>query len=142
MVGWVRKEETELGLAWLRWWRHYSDGVGSPELNGGDGKSKGIERRRTATTPGLYRAAKAQGGDTQCPAHASAKPKAATGATGRQSKLAVGELASAVTVHRIYRIATRLISIYSKFYMVTQKSPKIKVVQKQKFYNFAFITTP
>ena len=86
LVGWVCKEETELGLPWLRWWRHYSDGAGSPELSGGDGKSRGIERRRTATVPGLYRAAKAQGGDTQWPARASAKPRATTGATGSQEK--------------------------------------------------------
>ena len=45
--------------------------------------------------------------------HASAEPKAATGATGRQSKLTVDELSSAVTVHRIYRIATRLISQFT-----------------------------
>ena len=29
---------------------------------------------------------------------------------------------------------------YSQIFITTQKSPKIKVVQNQKFYNFAFIT--
>ena len=70
--------------------KHYGDGVGSSELSGGDRKSRGIERRRTATTPGLYRAAKAQGGDTQCPACASVKLRVATGATGSQEKDAGG----------------------------------------------------
>ena len=33
--------------------KHYGDSAGSPELSGGDEKSRGIERRRTATAPGL-----------------------------------------------------------------------------------------
>ena len=33
-------------------------------------------------------------------------------------------------------------SNYSQICVTTQKSPKIKVVQNQKFYNFAFITNP
>ena len=40
LAGWMRKEETELGLAWLRWWRHYGDYTGSPELSGGDRKTE------------------------------------------------------------------------------------------------------
>ena len=31
---------------------------------------------------------------------------------------------------------------YSQNYVITQKSPKTKVVQNSKFYNFAFITIP
>ena len=31
---------------------------------------------------------------------------------------------------------------YSQFCVTTQKSPKIKVAQNSKFYNFAFITNP
>ena len=33
--------------------KHYDDGMELPELSGGDKKSSGIERRRTAMAPGL-----------------------------------------------------------------------------------------
>ena len=48
------------------------------------------ERERTAMTPELYRAAEMQGGDTQCPARASAKPRVATGMTRSPEKDAGG----------------------------------------------------
>ena len=48
--------------------------------------------------------------DAQQLLQASTEPKAATTTTGRRSKITDGEVASAVTVHRNYRIATRQIS--------------------------------
>ena len=42
--------------------------------------------------------------------HTSAKPNVATSAPGSQRKLAVGEVSPEDTVHRNYRIATRLFS--------------------------------
>ena len=75
--------------------------------------------------------------------HASAKPRAATVASGSRRKTVDGELASAVTVHQNYQTAIRFKNPnYSQIYVTTQKSPKIKVIQNQKFYNFDFITTP
>ena len=56
-------------------------------------------------------------------------------------KKVAGHVATVVnTVHSIYKFAIHQNSqITLKF---SQKSPKIKVVQNQKFYNFAFITNP
>ena len=68
------------------------------------------EKERRRRRPSLYSAAKKQGDDTQQPAHASMKPEKATGATRTLRKLTDGEVSPAVTVHHIYRIATRLIS--------------------------------
>ena len=74
---------------------------------------------------------------------ASAKPRAATVASGSRRKIVDGELASAVTVHQNYQTAIRFKNPnYSQIYVTTQKSPKIKVVPNLKFYNFAFITIP
>ena len=58
----------------------------------------------------LYSVAKKHREATQQPSHASAKPEVATGATGSQWKLTVGEVSPAGTVPTNYRIATRLIS--------------------------------
>ena len=75
--------------------------------------------------------------------HASAKPRAASVASGSRRKIVDGELASAVTVHQNYQTAIRFKNPnYSQIYVTTQKSPKIKVVPNLKFYNFAFITIP
>ena len=52
----------------------------------------------------LYRAAKAQGGDTQWLAHASTKPRAATGATGSQEK----DVGGAVRRRALFTIITEL----------------------------------
>ena len=74
---------------------------------------------------------------------ASAKPRAATVASGSRRKIADGELASVVTVHQNYQTAIRFKNPnYSQIYVTTQKYPKIKVAQNLKFYNYAFITTP
>jgi len=53
-----------------------------------------------------------------------------------------GNVARAVnTVHTNYRNAIRpKFTNYSQIFITTQKSPKTKVVQNQKFYNFAFET--
>ena len=66
---------------------------------------------------------------------------APTGMHRSQWKLAVGESWPAFhcssylpNCHLFY------FSIYSQIYMVTQKSPKIKVASNPKFYNFALIT--
>ena len=73
-----------------RRWRHYGDNTGSPELSGGDGKSREEEMRRTATAQAL----KVRPGSKQKPrrdlAHASAEPNAATSAPGSQKKVADG----------------------------------------------------
>ena len=52
----------------------------------------------------------AHGDDAQQLLPTSAKPKMAKGATRTLRKLTDGEVSPAVTVHHIYRIATRLIS--------------------------------
>ena len=47
------------------------------------------------------------------------------------------------TVQLIYQIAICFKNLnYSQIYVTTQKSPKIKVVQNSKLYNFAFIPIP
>ena len=53
LVGWVRKEETELGQALSRRWRHYGDGKSSTELDGGNGKSRGREKAKTTAMQAL-----------------------------------------------------------------------------------------
>ena len=74
---------------------------------------------------------------------ASAKPRAATVASGSRRKIVDGELASAGTVHKNYQTAIQFKNPnYSQIYVTTQKSLKIKVVPNLKFYNFAFITIP
>ena len=70
------------------------------------GEKKRKERRRCE----LNRAARKQGEAMQQPSHASAKPEVATGATGSRRKVADGEVSPEDTVHRNYRIATRLFS--------------------------------
>jgi len=103
----VRKELAELGHASLRRRRRWFDGEGSTENGGGggrkqrrgknddDGASVQITRLRSSRKLrcGLHRA--------------SATPKTATTAPGSKPKIAGDELASAVTVHRNYRIAIR-----------------------------------
>ena len=97
------------------------------EKNDDDGASVQITRLRSSRKLrcGLHRA--------------SAMPKTATTAPGSKPKIAGDELASAVTVHRNYRIAIRR---NSQIFITTQKSLKTKVVQNQKFYHFAFETIP
>ena len=68
------------------------------------------EKERRRRRPSLYNAVKAHGDDAQQLLHASVKPKIATGETRTLRKLTDGEVSPAVTVHHIYRIATRLIS--------------------------------
>ena len=47
------------------------------------------------------------------------------------------------TVQLIYQIAICFKNLnYSQIYVTTHKSPKIKVVQNSKLYNFAFIPIP
>ena len=94
--------------------------------------------RATTMASWLYNAAKEHGDDTQQLSHASAKLKVTTGAPGSRWKLADGEVSPAGTVPTNYRIVIRLISQITP--MVTQKSPKIKIVLNSKFYNFALIT--
>ena len=53
---------------------------------------------------------KAHGDDAQQLLHASATPKRVTSTTRTPRKLTDGEVSPVVTVHHIYRIATRLIS--------------------------------
>ena len=73
--------------------------------------------------------------------HASAKPRAATVASGSRRKSV--ELASVVLFIKITKTAIRFKNPnYSQIYVTTQKSSKIKVAPNLKFYNFAFITTP
>ena len=75
--------------------------------------------------------------------HANTKPRAAIVASGSRRKTVDGELASEVTVHQNYQTTIRFKNPnYSQIYVTTQKSSKIKVAPKLKFYNFAFITTP
>ena len=100
----------------LRLERRYGDGMGSPELGGGDGKSRGRRKERRRRRPGLYKAVKAHGDGTQQHLHANAAPKMATSAPGTEKKVAGGEVASAGSVHRIYKTATRVkTQITSKF---------------------------
>ena len=78
-------------------------------MAGASGKAeKGERAMAMASRP--YNAVKAHGNGAQQLLHASATPKLTTNASGSQKKLAVGEVSPAVTVHHIYRIATRLIS--------------------------------
>ena len=88
----------------------YGDGMSSTEQRRRrrekQGRRKGEERRRCRP----YSAAKAHGDDAQQLLHASTTPKMATVTTGTLRKLTDGEVSPAVTVHHIYRIATRLIS--------------------------------
>ena len=58
---------------------------------------------------------------------ASAKPKMATSAPGNQKKVAGGEVSPAGTVHRNYRIATRLEPQFTPKFMW-----QLKNLQKQK----------
>jgi hypothetical protein len=61
---------------------------------------------------------------------ASAKPRAATVASGSRRKIVDGELASAVTVHQNYQTAIRFKNPnYSQIYVTTQKSQKKKLFQ-------------
>ena len=104
-------------------------------------QSKG--KRRTATAPELYRTTKearrSHGGVFPMPAQSQGRHTRAWNAEdGRRPCSKSGEHCST----KLQNCHSFSKPNYSQFFVTTQKSPKIKVVQNQKFYNFAFITTP
>ena len=102
-------------------------------------QSKGEGQRRWRLR--LKRMARKLKEATSWPSPRQRDAQMAMHATGSQPKLA-GNVASAVdTVHSNYRnaICPKFIN-YSQIFITTQKSPKTKVVQNQKFYNFVSIT--
>ena len=90
--------------------RRYDDGIAQWSSGGGDGKNRGRKTEENGDVGGF----KMRPGRTKKPRssllHASAKPKMATSTPRTPKKVAGGEVSPAGTVHRNYRIATRLIS--------------------------------
>ena len=86
-------------------------------------------------TPELYRAAKAQGGNTQRLAHASVKPRAATGATGSLEKDAGGGAVAMALFHLFTKLpfifkAKLLPNLFNNSKISKNKScSKFKVLQ-------------
>jgi len=78
----------------------------------------------------------------QWPTCASAKPRAATGATGSQEKDAGGDSCPTALFNIFTKLPFDLKSKLLPNLCNNSKIPKNKVVQNPKFYNFAFITTP
>ena len=74
------------------------------------GKNRGEERRENGDGEDLIARLKSKKKPRRGLLHTSAKPNVATSAPGSQRKLAVGEVSPEDTVHRNYRIATRLFS--------------------------------
>ena len=109
---------------------------------GGVGKIE-EEEGRTVTTFELYRAAKEARGR-----HIMAVSTLARSQGRPQARLEARRSTPTVTAARGY-CSTYLqnchspnFTNYSQIYLTTQKSPKTKVVQNPKFYNFSFITIP
>ena len=90
----------------------------------------------------LYRAAKAQGGDTQCPAHASVKPRAATGATGSQEKDTGGRAVVMALFHLITELPFVLKSKLLPNLYNNSKISKNKICSKFKVLQLCFYNQP
>ena len=105
------------------------------------GKAEQVKTETNGDDGGwLYRAAKAQGGDTQWPARASTKPRVATGATGSQEKDADGAVRRRALFHLIIELpfvlkSKLLPNLYNNSKISKNKSfSKFKVLQLC-FYN-------
>ena len=140
----MRKELAELGHASLRRRRRWFDGEGSTENGGGGGRkqSKRKERRRRRLGPNNTAQKLKEAALWPSPRQRDAKNGHDRAWNAEEGN--AGNVASAVdTVHSIYRNAIHpKFTNYSQIFITTQKSPKTKVVQNQKFYHFAFETIP
>ena len=102
------------GVAAAGW--HYGDGTSSPEVGGGDGKKQRKKTEKNGDGSGFKMRPERTKKPRMSLLHASATPKRATAATGTLRKLTDGEVSSASTVHRNYKIATHFkIPITPKF---------------------------
>ena len=134
---------------WRSWNMLCCDGNGARSTakarrscGGGDWKNR-EERRTTTTALELYRAAKEarrSHGDTfPTPARSQGRHARAWNAEdGRRPCSFGGEHCS----QNLQVCHSSKFTNYSQIFITTQKSPKTKVVQNQKFYNFAFNTNP
>ena len=111
--------------------------MGKTEEGESDGEStSSLNGERRAAVKGVRLTRK---GDTNMP-----EPKVALmGVSRSRWKLAVGEVSACLHCsHYLPNCHSLHFSNYSQICIVTQKSPKIKVVPNSKFYNFALITVP
>ena len=124
----------------------YDFGASSSELSGDDGKNRGKEEERLEGAPDLIGERRAAA-EVSLTCHGSAdmlKPEVApAGARRSQWKLADGEVSTCLHCsNHLPNCHSLHFSNYSQIFMVTPKSPKIKVVPNLKFYNFYLITIP
>ena len=138
----MRKELAELGHASLRRRRRWFDGEGSTENGGGGGKTEqesGDERRR----PRLNRVAQKLKEAALWPSPRQRDAKDGHDRAWKQTEdrrpcsFGGGHCSS-----KLQNCHSPKFPNYSQIFITTQKSPKTKVVQNQKFYNFSFETIP
>ena len=116
LVGWVRKENTELGQALLRRWRHYGDGKSSTELWRWRREKAEEATAKNDGDAGLIMRLRSKKKPCHSLHGASAKAKTAMSAPRTEKKVADDEVASTTTVHQNYQIAIRFkIQITPKF---------------------------
>ena len=122
---------------------HNNDGTGSPEMKQWRRKNRAKGRGQTAMVQAIKDGQAAQGSCAMSFTAPARRQNSHDRAWNAEEGNA-GNVASAVdTVHSIYRNAIRpKFTNYSQIFITTQKSPKTKVVQNQKFYHFAFETIP
>ena len=120
---------------------HNNDGTGSPEMKQWRRKNRARGRGQTATVQAIKDGQEAQGSYAMSFTAPVRRQNGHDRAWNAEEGNA-GNVASAViTVHNNYSFAIRQkFSNYSQIFTATQKSPKTKVVQNQKLYNFAFET--
>ena len=104
------------------------------------GKAEEEEKRRQRRL-GSYNATQKLKEATTEPFLCQRDSKDGHDAPGTPKKVVGGVVSTVDTVHSNYKFAIRQNSKnYSQIFITTQKSPKTKAVQNQKFYNFASIT--
>ena len=119
--------------------KHNNDGAVSPEMSKASGKIEQGEMAKTTAAQAIKGGQEARG---SCAVAFTAPVRRQNGhdRAWNAEEGNAGNVASAVdTVHKNYRHAIRQ---NSQIFITTQKSPKTKVVQNLKFYNFSFITNP